>query len=84
MDSFYHSGTEFIRNPTAFQYADALLDPGDIHILKACGMGIILSGRLDIHSHVIDQVLLQQFPQHSRHIAVGVQFHRVSQFFDLL
>ena len=83
VDSLYHGSAEFIGDATAFQDADTLLDAGDIYMRQSRRPGIIISGRLDIHRHIINQMLLHQIPQYSRHIAIGIQLDRISEFLDL-
>ena len=83
MNSLYHGSSEFIGDTAAFQDADTLLDAGDIHMRQSRRPGIIISGRLDIHRHIINQMLLHQIPQYSRHIAIGIQLDRISEFLDL-
>ena len=83
MNSLYHGSAEFIGDATAFQDADTLLDAGDIYMRQSRRPSIIIPGSLNIHRHIINQVLLQQFPQYPRHIAIGIQLDRISEFLDL-
>ena len=58
MNPLYHSSPEFIGDAAAFQDTDTLLDAGDIYIRQSRRPGIIIFGSLNIHRHIIDQVLL--------------------------
>jgi len=84
VDSLYHGSAEFIGDATAFQDADTLLDVGDIYMRQSRRPSIIIPGSLNIHRHIINQVLLQQFPQYPRHIPVGIQLNGILQLLDLL
>lgn len=84
MNSLYHGSSEFIGDTAAFQDADTLLDAGDIHMRQSRRPGIIIYGRLNIHRHIINQMLLHQIPQYPRHIAVGIKLNGILQLLDLL
>ena len=58
MNPLYHSSSEFIGNSAAFQDTDTLLNARDIHMWQSRRPSIIIPGSLNIHRHIIDQVLL--------------------------